>query len=34
MRLPLSCLALLLAAALPVVAADSPATPAKKAPAK
>jgi len=34
MRLPLSCLALLLAAALPVFAADAPATPAKKAPAK
>ncbi|MEY3829021.1 MAG: hypothetical protein RL636_722 [Verrucomicrobiota bacterium] len=34
MRLPLSCLALLLAAALPVFAADTPATPAKKAPAK
>jgi len=34
MRLPLSCLALMLAAALPVVAADAPATPAKKAPAK
>ena len=33
MRLPLSCLALLLAAALPVFAADPPA-PAKKAPAK
>ncbi len=34
MRLPLSCLALLLAAALPVFAADAPTTPAKKAPAK
>jgi len=34
MRHPLSCLALLLAAALPVFAADTPATPAKKAPAK